>query len=363
MNEINRSAKPKKRFTPLNCVLALIFGLIIFGVFGYMTFRVWYGNGVSEKNSDSTEIVTFEIESGTSTSEIGQKLYDNGLIKSKTLWDLYVRLNGGAKFLADKYSLPKNLSLKDVVDTLQRPAEKRVIWVTIAEGRSLKQISKLLQDRQSEFSGGQFFPADFVSITDNPYIYEFDSEIDEFLNKYKPAGKSLEGFLYPETYAFEVDMTAMEMVEMILKEFIKQVSKLDLDNGKMSFYEALTLSSIVEREGINDDDRKTIAGIFANRLDIKMPLQSDATVNYATGKSDLRATYEDIQSHSPYNTYKVTGLPPTPITNPRLQAIEVSLNPIDTDYYYFIHAPDRTPYYARNENEHYNNVAKYLDGK
>ena len=114
---------------------------------------------------------------------------------------------------------------------------------------------------------------------------------------------------------------------------------------------------------MTNEERDEISSVFTNRLEIGMALQSDATVNYATGKSDPRPTFADTKIDSPYNTYKYPGLPPTPICNPRIESIEAALNPADTDYYYFIHEQTGSGkvHFAKTESEHNANIAKYLD--
>jgi UPF0755 protein len=354
--------KKKRKLSFTSCFLILLIIVIAICVIAYFVFKSWYGNGVSQPNSDDTSIVTIEVETGTSPSQIGQLLYEYDLIQDTTLWDLYVRINNiGSNLLADKYRLPKNLSIKQIADTLQRPAENSVVWVTFPEGLNFTQMSETLQARQDEFIDDKFFAAEFVDVVENPDRYEFEAEVQEFLDKYKPSGNTLEGFLYPNTYAFEIDMTARDVVEMILQGFLDQISTIDIENGKYNFYDALILASIVERESIDSEDRKNIAAIFDNRIEQNYPLQSDATVNYVTGKSERRPTYEDLEISSPYNTYKNAGLPPGPICNPRLESIEVSLNPIDTDYFYFVHELDGTPHYAVTEDEHFANIDKYLN--
>lgn len=353
-----RPEKPKSKFRPVNCLLLLLVILIIAGISAYFVFRFWYSNGVSSPNSEDSTIVVVEIEPGTSSKQIGQILFDKGLIKDTRLWDIYIRLNK-PNLLANKYNLPKNISIKQIANTLGQAPENQTVWMTFPEGITLIQIERKIQENQGSFNQEIFSAFEFSDILENPDKYTFTDENQAFLDEYKPSGRNLEGFMYPNTYAFEKDSNPIDIVNIMLDEFRKQVETLDINSNE--FYDVLILASIVEKEGLDDNDRKIVAGILSNRLEIGMMLGVDATLNYATGKSERRNSGEDLQLDSPYNTYKYTGLPPTPISNPRLQSIQVSIDPIETDYLFFLHDEDGTPYYGRNENEHFSNVSKYLD--
>jgi UPF0755 protein len=360
MNRSQIRSERKKGSKIVTCFLFLIIIGIILAVGAFVAYNNWYLKGISSPNSDSNEIVSITIPSGTSSKNIGVILHDNGLIKNATIWDLYIRMESPALF-AGEYALPKNLSIEEIVGILSQAPQNKTVRITFREGLSYSKMAEIIEANEASFDPGAVSVNQFIEIAENPDNYTFSDEIQTFLDTYKPEGKSLEGFLYPNTYDFKSDITAVEFIEKFLAEFINQVSDLNLDSGERSFYETLTLASIVEQEGLTDDDREIIAGVFNNRLIDGILLQSDATVNYATGKNERRSTFEDLKVDSPYNTYKYAGLPPTPINNPRLNSIEVSLSPIDTDYYYFIHEEDGTPHYGKTLADHNSNVARYLD--
>jgi UPF0755 protein len=208
---------------------------------------------------------------------------------------------------------------------------------------------------------------------------------------------SLEGFLFPDTYFFNKPIAPYDVVNRILSNFEKRLAqaetlaenenqnglyrlpayptiKIGKGAGQVSLYQVLTLASIIEKETGRDvskagedqkqrldEERRTVAGIFYNRLAIGQALQSDATVNYASGKSDAQATYKDLEIDSPYNTYKYAGLPPGPICNPSLSSIIAALSPIKTDYYYFFHKqPSGEVVYSKTFEEHTAKRAKFL---
>lgn len=350
-----KKKKGKKIFTCF-FLLAFLIPLLAILAIGY------YNSAVSAKNSDDGTVIAIEIESGMTNDEIADLLISKELINNRFIWTTYVRINNFyPKFKAEKYKLPKNLSIQQMAETLTKPPEKKSIWITFREGLTMQQTIALIKTRAEEFNKDTFDINKLEDIIKNPDKYQFSNQIQTFIQKYKPEGSTLEGFLFPETYSFEEYMSAQEVVEVFLNQFIKKTSTLNLDSSKMKFYEALVLASIVERESNDHDDRGLIAGVFYNRLQINMLLQSDATVNYVTGKSDPRAQADDLKIDSKYNTYKYPGLPPGPIANPRFESIRESLNPTSTKYYYFIHDENGKAYFAETDTQHYDNVRKYLD--
>ena len=173
----------------------------------------------------------------------------------------------------------------------------------------------------------------------------------------KPDDVDLEGYLFPSTYRFFVDATAEDIVKRMLDEMERQMQPIIpvISQGRNSGYtvhEFLTLSSIVQKEVANLSDKKRVAGIFHNRLDIGMPLQSDATVNYFTNKGMPSPTFADIEIEHPYNTYVIEGLPPGPIASPGLLVLEATSNPEEHNYLFFLTSPDGTAYYGETFEEH-----------
>ncbi len=191
-----------------------------------------------------------------------------------------------------------------------------------------------------------------------------------------PKPKSLEGFLFPDTYFIAEQPSAASVINKMLANFkaklTPQLQREILQQNK-KLYDLLILASIVEREvGRNtvslsqadlttlQEERQTVAGIFLKRLQIGMPLQSDATIGYVTKKNSVQASSADLKIDSPYNTYKYSGLPPTPIANPSLSAIEAVIYPKPSDYLYFLTKKDGTAVYARTLAEQEANKIKYL---
>jgi UPF0755 protein len=276
-------------------------------------------------------------------------------------------------YFAYKISRPKPVPVTQVPDKK----------ITIIEGWSNTEIQKYLE-RQLGISSTQFKEAN----------QSFSSDEFSFLAS-KPVKASLEGFLFPDTYLVFPDSTAEEVFTKMLENFGKKLVKAQGElqpnssgrftiesypglviNGKpgISLYELIILASIIEGETGRDvsagnldsrqrldAERKVVAGIFYNRLLIGQALQSDATVNYATGKSEAAPSLTDTQTPSLYNTYLHAGLPPGPIANPSLSSLIAVFSPVKTEYYYFLHKqPSGEVVYSKTFAEHTINKQKYL---
>jgi len=341
-------------------LIYIVIALAILVGVAYLYFNNWYNSGLEKRQSESTDKVSFTVASGEGSDSIGKNLKTAGLIDSELLFKLYLRReNLGGEIQAGTFAIPKNSTIPEIVTTLSKAVDLNTVRVTIIEGYRNSQVGPVVETAFKGKQGAVFSLTDFNTIVKTPDKYTFNTEVQNFLNTYKPAGKSLEGFLYPDTYEFKNTATTQSVVETMIKQFIKKTENVEKGTN---FYKNLTLASIVERESFTNAERPTIASVFSNRLKIGMALQSDATVNYATGKSDPQPTLEDTKVNSPYNTYKYTGLPPTPICNPRIESIQAAVSPAKTDYYYFIHEQDGsgTVHFAKTSAEHYANVRKYL---
>jgi UPF0755 protein len=233
------------------------------------------------------------------------------------------------------------------------------VQVTTIEGWTIKDIAQVLEQKQL-FSAKQFLDAQ----------QSFNLDMYPLVKSSKPKSASLEGFLFPDTYRFNTTSDPDAVIGKMLNDFILRMGKIGVREAKdytiagyethpMSFYEVLTLASIIEKETGGkgpmslEDERALVSGVFYNRLLNGQALESDATVNYATGKSSPGASAEDIQINSPYNTYKYPGLPPGPICNPSLSSINAALHPQKTDYNYFFHKqPSGEAVFSKTFDEH-----------
>lgn len=320
---------------------------------------VYVMNRISVPASSSSETLTFTIVKGQGVKEIASTLKEAGLITDRNIFYFYIFVSRDDKKLqAGEYLLARNLNMIELVNKLVKGEvglNERLI--TVIEGWNTREIAEYLE-KQGLFTQDEFLLAG--QTTDTRTI--LPDQTYDFL-KDKPADQGLEGYLFPDTYLVFRDASADEVVGKMLdnfdQKFTSEIRAKIASQGK-TIYETVTLASIVEKEVRIAEDRKIAAGIFLNRLAMGKPLESDATVNYITGKSLLQPTYEDIGVDSPYNTYKYAGLPPSPICNPSLESIQSVIEPTDSDYLYFLTKPDGSTVFSKTYEEHLANKEKYL---
>jgi len=224
--------------------------------------------------------------------------------------------------------------------------------LTFIEGLNRKEYAAYLDSRG--FSGQKFLD---LTASASDWSNDFS-----FL-KGLPADASLEGFLFPDTYSINNYTTEETIIRRMLKTFDSRTADLrqQLQSEDRGLFEVVNLASIVEHEVSDSQQRRAVAGIFYNRLSADIGLQSDATVNFITGKSERRPTADDLEIDSPYNTYKYRGLPPGPISNPSLDSLEATVSYDHNDYLYFLHNQAGEIYYAKTFEEHQKNRELYLD--
>lgn len=321
------------------------------GGFGYFYF------GVYGKIANPAPDQEFSVTKGESGKIIGKNLRDKGLIKDRFLFETEVWLRGSEKdFVVGNYKLPEKASIADLVKILTTAAKREQVKITIPEGLSNKEIAKIWEEKKMGTADDFLTKA---SVVDSREI--IPGSTYDFL-ALKQKGADLEGYLYPDTYYVFKDSQPEDLIKKMLDNF-ENKTKDALAEAKAAdkdFHETLTLASIVEREVPKTSERSIIAGLFLKRIQIGMALQSDATVNYVTGKYRLRPTYDDLQVDSPYNTYKNRGLPPSPIGNPSISSIKAVLNPEQSEYLYFLSKPTGETVFSKTLDEHNENKAKYL---
>lgn len=308
----------------------------------------WRTSSVPVSAEDSLK--DFLIVRGRTASQVGQKLFEAGLIRSPLAFKFYVQVTGKAERInAGEFRLSPSMSLSEIVDKLGRgPVE---LWLTVPEGLRREEVVE-------RFVEGLGMDAAQASV---------------FRKEFLEQSKGKEGFLFPDTYLFPRDVDATLVVNKLAQTFEDKTEVLGGDISSSSYTElqVVTLASIIERETKTDEERPVVAGILFNRLDIGMALQTDATVQYAIANENCKKkiencdwwpilTKQDLEINSPYNSYKFTGLPPAPIANPGISSIRAVIHPGDTDYLYYIHDPEGNIHYAETLSEHNANIRKYL---
>jgi UPF0755 protein len=327
---------------------------------------LWYSYQINTPLASSNDQKSFEIKAGSAVNTVSQQLLDQGLIKNKFYFELYVWLNNlQHNFVSGKFTLSPGMGVKEIVAVVTKTGSTDKA-VTLKEGWSNKQIAEFL-DQQ-----GLVKKDDFLNYVTSGY-FNLKGEFD-FL-KDIPSSASLEGYLFPDTYNFFNNSSNEQIVKKILSTgFDKRVTekiRADILNQGKNLYDVVTLASIIEKEvrwydngnfkEKNSEDMKMVADIFLKRLKDGIPLQSDATINYLTNKGSDQPSLEDLKINSSYNTYLNKGLPPGPIANPSLYAIEAVVYPTSNPYYYFLTAKDGQVIYSKTYEEHLQNKHKYLD--
>ena len=337
-------------------------GTIQFSSFGRSLLGLYLNlrqNDVDTAVSDDSTAVVFTINPGETAATIAPRLRRAGLITDVQLFLWLVRYRGvDVQLEVGDYELRPNMTMNEVVDTLQH-GRLREVSVTIPEGKRAEEIAAILENQ------GLADADVFMGL-----VRDGDFEYDFLADRPEGAPSSLEGFLFPDTYKTPVDYDAIQLIELMLADFGerfgREMRQIAADRG-MSIYEVVTLASIVEREAVIADERPLIAGVYLNRLEQGMYLQSDPTVQYALGYQEEAEQWwkipmsleEDTQFDSPYNTYLYPGLPPGPICNPGLRSLQAVLEPAETSYLFFFSRGDGSHAFAETYEEHLRNQEQY----
>lgn len=331
----------------------LIYGLAALiilgaGVLGYAYYEIYV-----PVDKNSVETVEFTVEKGLGVKEISWQLEDDKLIRSAWWFETYIwYIRQSGNLQAGKYALSQSFSVPEIVGTITGgKVVLNEVKITFPEGFNYKQVKARIMDQG--LAGANDMGTE--TIGDYQVQYKFLSDA--------PAGAGLEGFLFPDTYIFERDAKSSGIIKKFLDNFDKKLTpdmREQMSRQNKNLYDVIILASIVQQEAIDASDMPLIAGVFANRLRIGMALQSDATVNYATGKKARQATSDDLKVNSPYNTYMYKGLPPGPIANPGIEAIKAAISPAATDYLFFLHPLEGPTVFSKTLDEHNRNKAKYL---
>ncbi|MBI2627942.1 MAG: endolytic transglycosylase MltG [Candidatus Niyogibacteria bacterium] len=314
-------------------ILSLMLAGVLFltGIFYYLFFSPPY-----REFPEKTEKI-FNVEKGKNLSEISRDLKNKGFVKNNFVFKTVFSLMAGEnKIKAGDYLFEKPLSVWEIKNRLAKGIYGIApLKVTIPEGWTVKDIGFYFENL------GTFSAEEFYSL--------FTQE---------------EGYLFPDTYFFNADNLNPEIIAKTMREnFEKKITPeitAEIERQGKNLKEIIIMASIIEKEMGSDDDARVISGILWKRFEAGMGLQADATLTYIIAKPSLKLTEEDLAVDSPYNTYKYRGLPPAPISNPGLKAIQAAIFPEKSPYWYYLHDREGQPHYAVTFEEHIENKQKYL---
>lgn len=321
-----------------------------------------YKIGTSSVSKDSFE-VKITIPKESTYLSISNLLKENNLIRSESFYKIYIKIFKPDNLKAGIYTLNRNMNVKEIVDTLEGNVKSEEITITIPEGKHIEEVAEIISSKIN------------MSKEDILLYWQNEEVLNSLIDKYwfltdviKKEGirYSLEGYFFPDTYSILKESKIEDITYKMLDKMDEVLSKYkeEISNSKFNVHEILTLASIVEHEAILDSDRPMIAGVFINRLDKSMKLQSCATVGYAINEWKLSYNYKDLQTDSPYNTYFYEGLPIGPGNMPGELSIEAVLRPTKHDYYYFLanvnDKDSKKTYYSKTYLEHRRKCVKYL---
>ena len=335
---------PRKRSRALGCIqwFAVILFLLpaALGIPGVLAYN-WVDHELHTPANPSSSKVRFVVPPGATFHEVADTLHRAGLIDSVTVFDLYARYKHlDRNVQAGAYELSRNLNMIQILEALQTAIPEE-IFVTIPEGYTIKKTAAQLDQ------GGVIKGSDYTATAvAGQFNYDFLKDL--------PPGTSLEGFLFPDTYLIPRSGTAKQLITLQLDNFNKHwtdTRKAQAGQRRLNALQIVTIASMIEREARFDNDRPLVASVIYNRLQAGWMLDIDATVLYAKGVWQSFVTLDDRKINSPYNTYLHTGLPPGPIANPGIKAIDATLQPAQTGYFFYLSDPQGHNHYARTSEE------------
>ena len=376
-----KPVKPKKE--KKSHVKAFVISFLVFlallsagGYFGYQ----YVLDSLLPIDANSKKYVTVQIPDGSNVQEIGTTLEKAGLVKHGLIFSFYAKYKNYTDLKAGYYNLQKSMSTEDLLKELQKggtdePQEPVLATLTIPEGYTLDQIAQAVGQLQGDFKEPLTADAFLAKVQDENFISQevakYPSLLESLPTKESGARYRLEGYLFPATYSIKESTIIESLIDEMLAAMDKNLSPYysTIKSKNLTVNELLTIASLVEKEGAKTEDRKLIAGVFYNRLNRDMPLQSNIAILYAQGKLGQNISLAedvaiDTNIDSPYNVYKNVGLMPGPVDSPSLDAIESSINQTKSDNLYFVaDVTDGKVYYANNQEDHDRNVAEHVNSK
>ncbi|GAB6149774.1 endolytic transglycosylase MltG [Clostridium novyi] len=311
-------------------VALIILCILIF--IGFKTFK-----NIKYPFVSTTDKISVVVAKGDSLSNVINKLHKEGYIKRPDVIKLYINIRRiDTTIKQGKYNINTNISIDRFIKILNQGFDDEIVKVTIPEGYNIEDIGKLLEDK------GIIKKEQFIKSCKN-------YKLPQYVKQNKNTKYSLEGYLFPDTYRLKKGVSGNEIIKDMLEQFKLVINDIEKKNNKINnLHEILTKASIIEKEARSEEDRFKISSVIDNRIQKQMKLQVDATVLYSLGEHKKRLYYKDLNINSPYNTYKVKGLPPGPICNPGKPSIIAALKPQKTDYLYYVLENNKGHYFTKD---------------
>ena len=374
---VKSTKKKKSGFKAFFISLLIFLGLISAGAyFGYQ----YVQSSLQPVDASSKQYVTVQIPEGANVQTIGSTLEKSGLIKHGVIFAFYAKYKNYSDLKSGYYNLQKSMSTEDIIHELQKGGtaeaqEPALATLTIPEGYTIDQMAQAVGQLQGDFKEPLTADAFLAKVQDENFISQevakYPSLLESLPTKESGVRYRLEGFLFPATYSIKESTTIESLIDEMLAAMDKTLAPhySTIKSKNLTVNELLTIASLVEKEGAKTEDRKLIAGVFYNRLNLGMPLQSNIAILYAQGKLGQKISLADDAGidttiNSPYNVYTKAGLMPGPVDSPSLDAIEASINQTKSDNLYFVaNVTDGKVYYAATQEEHDRNVAEHVNSK
>ena len=305
----------------------------------------WYA--VAEDRSHPQASEQLVVQTGTTFDEIARQLVAGGVIGNTLTFRILARLRDeDAAVRAGEYRFEPHVTQSEVLHALVTGGAQVAAWVTIPEGFTAEQIAERLQS--DGFGSSAALRRDFAR---------------ETLLVDGARTKGLEGFLFPSTYLMPLGAAPEQIAALLTAQFLKELPRDAASRARalhVSVTQVVTVASLVEREAKSQADRPKIAAVIYNRLRLGMPLQVDATIEYALPQHKSALSFADLRIDSPYNSYVHAGLPPTPIANPGLASLEAAFHPAKSENLYYVYCGNGRHVFAKTLAEHQANVARCL---
>ncbi|EOH96898.1 hypothetical protein UAY_02630 [Enterococcus moraviensis ATCC BAA-383] len=365
-NDNKRTRKKEDRIVSRIVLIVASVLILVIAIFGF-TFYKYVDAGLQPLDKKNTKLVQVHIPEDSSNKRIANILEDSKVIKSGMVFNYYAKFKNLTDFQAGYYQMSPDMTLDEIGSLLREggtaePTQLADGKVTIPEGFDIDKIGDAIE-KNTDFKKDQF-----VALMNNQAFFDTMKEkYPELLGSAAEAQAvryRLEGYLFPATYDYYKDAKLEDFVDQMIAKSNSVIEPfIPMVHAKgMTIQQVLTLASLVEKEGVKEEDRKKIAQVFFNRIAANMPLQSDISILYALGEHKELVTYKDLEVDSPYNLYKNTGYGPGPFDSPSEQSINAVLNPTPNNYLYFVaDISTGNVYFAETYEQHQEFVEKYVN--